>query len=284
MINYYLIMKPGIIFGNLVTLIAGFLLASKGNFDIQLFLSTLVGLSLVMASACVFNNYIDRPLDEKMERTKNRPLVTGSISNRNALCFAGILGLAGIGVLSMATNPLTVGIAFFGFLVYVILYSVWKSKTIYGTAIGSIAGAVPPVVGYCAVSGQFDLGALIFFTMLVFWQMPHFFSIAIYRLDDYTKAGIPVLPAVKGLHQTKVRMLYYILAFIVTASALTFFHYTGSIYLAAVLILGTCWLLLCFAGFKSQNEDLWAKQMFRFSLVLITILSFIIPFDVVNRP
>jgi protoheme IX farnesyltransferase len=282
MINYYLLIKPGIIFGNLITLAAGFLLASKGVFDFSLFFSVLLGLSLIMASACVFNNYIDRPIDRKMERTKNRPLVTGVISNYNAISFAIVLGLMGISVLYVTTNLLTVGVAFFGFLVYVILYSLWKSKTIYGTAIGSVAGAVPPVVGYCAVSNQLDLGALIFFTMMILWQMPHFFAIAIYRLADYTKAGIPVLPVMRGMQQTKIHMLLYILAFIGTASALTFFQYTGLIYLSAVLILGFCWLVLCLAGFKSQNEARWGQQMFQFSLVLVTLLCLIIPFDTIT--
>lgn len=279
MINYYLITKPGIVLGNLLTVAAGFLLASKGEIHPWLFLATLLGLGLIMASACVFNNYIDRPLDKKMERTKNRPLVTGIISGPNALVFATLLGLLGALVLWLFTNPLTVAIASFGFFVYVVLYSLWKGKTVFGTAIGSIAGATPPLVGYCAVANRLDMGALILFLMLVLWQMPHFFSIALYRLDDYTKAGIPVLPVERGIQRTKIHMVLYIIAFIFTAALLTYFNYTGYVYLSVALFFGALWLALCFKGFHCLNEHLWAKQMFQLSLVLITALCLAIPLD-----
>jgi protoheme IX farnesyltransferase len=282
MINYLLITKPGIILGNLVTLAAGFLLASKGVIDYLLFLETLLGLAFIMASACVFNNYIDRPIDRKMERTKNRSLVTGIISGRNALIFATILGIIGIVVLALTTNPLTVFVAAVGFFVYVILYSMWKSHTIYGTAIGSIAGAIPPVVGYCAVSNDFDTGAIILFAMLVLWQMPHFFSIALYRYNDYKAAGLPLLPIKKGMYTTKIHMVVYILAYIAVASLLTVFNYTGYIYLAVAITTGLAWLGLCLKGFSSNNDQVWGKQMFQLSLVLITAISIAIPLDIVK--
>jgi protoheme IX farnesyltransferase len=280
MINYYLLTKPGIILGNLVTVAAGFLLASKGRIDIWLFVATLFGLALIIASACVFNNYIDRQIDQKMKRTKQRPLVTGLISEYNAIVFAIVLGILGYAILFLYTNVLTVIIASIGFFVYVFLYSLWKCRTIYGTAIGSVAGAVPPVVGYCAVSNRFDMGALILFAMLVLWQMPHFFAIAIYHFDDYMAAKIPVLPVKKGMMTTKIHMVLYILGFILTAILLTFFNYTGYIYLIVTACLGFAWLGLCIKGFQSHNDQLWGRRMFRLSLVLITAICFVIPFDI----
>lgn len=280
MINYYLLTKPGIILGNLITVAAGFLLASKGRIDFQLFLATLIGLAFIMASACVFNNYIDRPIDKKMERTKNRALVTGLISGQNAIVFAILLGIIGNVILLLYTNLLTVGVAGIGFFVYVVLYSLWKRHTIYGTAIGSIAGAVPPVVGYCAVSNHFDIGAWILFTMLVLWQMPHFFSIAMYHLDDYRAAEIPTLPVKKGALRTKIHMVLYILGFICTSIMLTLFNYTGYIYLLVTIGLGLTWLGFCMKGFTSVNDQLWGRHMFRLSLVLITAICFVIPFDI----
>jgi protoheme IX farnesyltransferase len=269
MINYYLITKPGIIMGNLLTVGAGFLLASKGVFYPQLFFATFLGIALVMASSCVFNNYINREVDKKMERTKNRPLVTGAISKESALFFATILGFLGGLVLYVFTNVLTVSIAAIGFFVYVVLYSYWKCHTIYGTAIGSIAGAVPPVVGYCAVSNQFDMGAALLFIALVLWQMPHFFSIALYHFEDYLAAGIPVLPIKRGMVRTKVHMLLYVVAFIVTVGLLT------NLYLA--LVLGLIWLPFCIKGFSMNNNQQWGKTMFRLSLVVITVLSVALP-------
>lgn len=280
MINYYLITKPGIIMGNLITVAAGFLLASKGHIDFWLFFATLIGLAFIIASACVFNNYIDRKIDKKMERTKNRPLVTGLISGFNAIVFAIILGIIGNVILLYYTNLLTVAVAGVGFFVYVLLYSLWKCRTIYGTAIGSIAGAVPPVVGYCAVSNHFDAGALILFTMLVLWQMPHFFAIAMWHFDDYTAAKIPVLPVMRGILRTKIHMAVYILSFIFIAILLTFFGYTGKVYLAVTASLGLAWLGLCVKGFKSEDNQRWGFHMFRLSLLLITAMCFVIPFDI----
>lgn len=282
MINYYLLTKPGIVLGNLVTLAAGFLLASKGIFHMALFFQTLLGLTFTMASACVFNNYIDRQIDKKMERTKNRALVTGLISGWNAIVFATLLGMSGMLILAFYTNPLTVFVAGIGFFVYVVLYSLWKSRTVYGTAIGSIAGAIPPVVGYCAVKNQFDLGAIILFLMLVLWQMPHFFSIAMSHFDDYLAAGIPVLPVKKGVFRTKIHMSLYILAFILSAILLTFFNYTGYIYLFVTISIGLIWFFASMKGFISTNDQAWGKLMFRISLVMILSLCIIIPLDIAN--
>ncbi len=280
MINYYLLTKPGIILGNLITVAAGFLLASKGRIDFGLFLATLIGLALIMASACVFNNYIDREIDEKMERTKNRALVTGLISGYSAILFAIFIGIIGNLILLLYTNLLTLMAADVGFFIYVVLYSLWKCRTIYGTAIGSAAGAIPPVVGYCAVSDHFDVGALILFAMMVLWQMPHFFSIAIWRLNDYAAAKIPVLPINKGMLRTKIHMVFYILGFILAASMLTLFDYTGYLYLIVTISIALIWLGLCIKGFKSDDDQLWGLQMFRLSLLAITALCFILPFDV----
>lgn len=281
MINYYLMTKPGIILGNLVTVAAGFLLASRGNLYPLLFLATLLGLGFIIASACVFNNYIDRKVDQKMERTKKRALAANLIAGRNALTFATILGCIGFLILLAFTNLLTTVIAAIGFFVYVVLYSLWKCHTIYGTAIGSIAGATPPVVGYCAVSNEFDAGALILFTMLILWQMPHFFAIAISNLDDYKRAKIPVLPVMKGMLRTKIHMALYITAFVAVASLLTLFHYTGYLYLVVATTIGLAWLLLSLQGFQSHNDQLWGHRMFQWSLVLIAAISVVIPFDTV---
>jgi protoheme IX farnesyltransferase len=274
--TYYLLTKPGIIMGNLITTVAGFVLASKGHIDFKLFLATLVGLGCIIASACVFNNYIDRESDKKMSRTQNRPLVKGLISEKKAIIFAIILGLIGLFTLARFTNFLAVAVAVVAFVIYVALYSFWKHRTSYATLVGSISGAMPPVVGYCAVSNQFDLGAAILFLILVLWQMPHFYSIAMYRLDDYRAAAIPVLPIKRGNQRTKIRMVLYIIGFIFASLMLIAFNYTGSLYLFTVPFLGLAWLLLSFMGFKTANDQHWARQMFRLSLVVITATCVII--------
>jgi heme o synthase len=281
--TYYMLTKPGIIIGNIITTAGGFALASKGHFDLLLFLTTMLGLSLVIASAGVFNNYIDRFMDGKMERTKDRPLVTGAISHERALLFAFVLGLAGVVILGAYTNLLTVFIAMGGFFVYLVLYAFWKYRSFYGTLVGSLAGAVPPVVGYCAVSNHLDGAAFLLFMLMVLWQMPHFFAIAIYRLKDYAAASIPVLPIVKGMYVTKIQILLYIVAFMLTSSLLTLMGYTGYLFLGVVAVLSLVWMGLGLKGFKLVNDQRWARKMFIVSLVVIMGLFLIIPFDKVYR-
>lgn len=279
--TYYMLTKPGIILGNAITTAAGFALASRGNIEWGLFFITLIGLSLVIASAGIFNNYIDREMDAKMERTKNRPLANGTIPSKNALVFATLLGLIGIAILFLYTNLLTVVVTLFGFFVYLVLYAFWKYHSFYGTIVGSIAGGVPPLVGYCAVSNRLDTGAILIFLILVLWQMPHFFSIAVYRYNDYSAAEIPVLPVEKGMRITKIHMALYIIAYTATTLMLTLTGYTGMTYFFVAAGLGLSWLILCLLGFSVKNNTIWAKQMFAFSLVVIMTLCLTISIDVV---
>jgi protoheme IX farnesyltransferase len=278
--KYYQLAKPGIVYGNAIPTIAGFFLAAKGQFSSGLFFSTLIGISLVIASACVCNNYIDRKIDAKMERTKKRALVTKEIPVRNAVIYGLLLGILGFLLLLLYTNLLTAFIAFIGFFFYVVMYSIWKRRSMYGTIVGSISGAVPPVVGYTAVSNHFDIGALLLFMMLVFWQMPHFYAIAIFRLKDYAEAAIPVLPVKKGIFITKIHMLLYIIAFVLTTLLLTVFGYTGYIYFAIAAVLGFGWVLLSILGFKTANTKLWARRMFLFSLMILIVLCIMLSLDV----
>ena len=277
--KYYQLTKPGIIFGNAVTAIAGFALASRGHFNISLFVTTLVGLSCVIASACVCNNYIDREMDGKMVRTKNRPLVKGEISTISAFVFAAVLLLLGISMLVLYANLLTALMALAGFSVYVFIYSPWKYRSWHATLIGSIAGGMPPVVGYCAVSNTFDLGAFLLFSIVVLWQMPHFFAIAMYRMNDYVAASIPVLPIVRGSQMAKIQILLYMVAFCVAALLLTFFGFTGYAYLVATSVLSLAWLWKGLKGFKATSDKLWARKVFLHSLVVITGLSVMIFVD-----
>ena len=270
---YYMLTKPGILMGNIITTAGGFALASHGHFNPLLFSLTMIGLCFIIGSACVFNNYTDRHCDAKMDRTKNRALVKGIISLKAALSFGILLALLGFSTLYLYTNLLTASIALTGFFFYVVMYSFWKYRSTYGTLIGSIAGALPPVIGYCAVSYQFDMGAFLLFAIMIFWQMPHFYAIAMFRLKDYTAAAIPVLPVKKGIHVTKIHMLFYTIGFIIVSLLPIAYGYTGYAYLAVIALVGLSWLYLCIKGFKADNDARWARTMFRFSLVVIVAFS-----------
>jgi protoheme IX farnesyltransferase len=272
--SYYYLAKPGIIYGNVITTVAGFLLASQNGFDTWLFVASIIGISFVMGSACVFNNIADRDIDIYMERTQNRALVTKKIPVRNALAYGIILGLIGFKVLFFFTTPIATMVAAVGFVVYVGLYTPLKKKTVHATLVGSISGAVPPVVGYTAVTGKLDTGAWILFAILTLWQMPHFYSIAIFRLNDYKKAMIPVLPAKKSIYATKIYIIVYIILYIIAAGLLTVAGYTGYIYLGVMAVTGLAWLWFALGGFrKGIVNEVWARKLFRFSLIVLLIFS-----------
>lgn len=234
---------------------------------------------MVIASASVFNNYIDRDIDRKMARTKKRALVRGAITGRNALIYASILGVSGELILEIYTNWLTALITLFGFVMYVVVYGIWKRRSTLGTIVGSVSGATPPVIGYCAVTGRLDSAALLLFLILVFWQMPHFFAIAMYRLKDYATAGIPVLPVKKGLLVTKIQMLLFTLGFALASVMLTVLGYTGRVYFGVALAIGIGWTALCVQGFRVSDNSRWARQMFFFSLIALTLLCATISVD-----
>lgn len=277
--TYYRLTKPGIIYGNAMTATAGFFLASKGHISLLLLISMLLGTSFVIASACVFNNYIDRGIDKKMDRTKNRALVTGKVPVKNALIFATFLGVLGVSILFLFINLMTLIVGVIGFFVYIVLYGYSKRHSIHGTVIGSISGAMPPVAGYTAVTNRVDIGAILLFLILVFWQMPHFYAIAIYRLKDYAAAGIPVMPVKKGILNTKIQILIYILGFVIVGTLFTFFGYTGTGFLVIITLMGIVWLWLTIQGFFTKNSNLWARKMFFFSLIVTLIFSILISIE-----
>ena len=272
--KYLFLTKPGILFGNFITTLGGFFLAAQGSIDILLLLLTLLGTTLVVASGCVVNNVIDQDIDTKMQRTQNRALVKKTISPSVALMYALVLGVIGISILWFGVNGYAFLFAMIGFIVYVGFYSLWTKRTsIHQTVIGSISGASPPVIGYTAVTHQFDVAALLLFLAYALWQMPHSWAIAIYRFDDYKNAGIPILPVARSIYRTKIECVIYILLFAAVLNGLYCFGYTNVFFLITFNALTAYWLYLSVIGFKAENDQLWAKRFFLYSVILITLLS-----------
>lgn len=269
--RYYKLTKPGIIRGNLIIALAGYLFGAAGNIDWNILLGLAIGSSLIIASACVYNNIIDRHIDKRMDRTKNRALVEGTISVRSASLFGATLLVLAVLVLFITTNLLALTVALIGHIAYVILYTFSKRVTVHGTLLGTISGATPPVIGYVAATSRLDLTTLLLFLILVAWQMPHFYAIAIFRYNDYKKAKIPVLPVVKGYERTRKEIVVYILLFILICVLLGVYGIT-SLYLVILMILASSyWLYLAMKPYKDVVG--WARKQFKWSLNVLLLLS-----------
>jgi len=277
---YYSLTKPGVLYGNVITSIAGFLLATQRHFDVWLFLALLIGTTLVIGSACVINNFLDQDIDQLMERTKKRAIVSGEIPGRNAVIFGTLIGLLGLAILILWTNWLVVAIGVVGFIDYVVLYGMLSKRlSIHGTLVGSISGAMPILAGYCAVTNTIDAGAILVFAVLFLWQMPEFYSIAIFRQKEYKKAGVPVISVVKGIKHTKFEILLYTIAFVVATLLLSVYKVTGTVYAIIMGVLGVYWIWLGVKGQTATDDNKWARKMFHFSLIMLLVFSFLISVD-----
>lgn len=278
--DYYSLVKPGVLYGNAITAVAGFLLASKGDIDWGLFVALTAGSTLIIASACALNNYLDQDIDNKMARTKTRAIVAGRVKGSHAVILSVVLGLIGLAVLVAYTNWLVVAIGLIGFVDYVVFYGMLSKRLSYhGTLVGSISGAVPILAGYVAVTGTIDIGAVLVFAVLFLWQMPEFYSIAIYRRKEYKAAGVPVISVVKGIGATRVHIFAYTLLFVISTLLLTYFAITGTVYFVAMALLGGYWLWLAAKGLRAKDADAWARKMFRFSLIILLAFCFLVSVD-----
>jgi len=272
--------KPRIIRLNLIAAFGGYWVASKWEIDIWILVWMLLGSTLTMASSCVFNNYWDRDFDTKMERTKNRALPQGRIAPGFVLAYAVALGIAGLAVLFLLVNPLTGWLGLLGMFVYIVIYTMWlKRRSTWSTSIGGVSGAMPPVIGYCAVTGEVDAGAWILFALLFLWQPAHFWSLAIRRREEYSAAGFPLLPVVKGVTRTKWQMLPYILLLIPASILMYTYDYVGIYFLVLSLVIGGVWFLHAASGFRAKNDDKWAKTDFIISINYLMIMFLVMILD-----
>lgn len=272
--DFLALIKIGIVNSNLITVFTGFFLAMQlsgmsflHNLDILFF--TLVGSALILAGAAALNNLIDRDIDPIMSRTKSRPTVTGRFKAPAVLALA--LTFIVIGEVLLFSASGTAGLwGLAGVFSYVVLYSMWsKRKHVSNTVVGSISGAIPPLIGWAAVEPALGAGAWALFLIMFVWQPPHFYALAMRRTEEYRAASIPMLPVVKGFERTKKSMLGWVLLLFPLPFLLMELG-TPFILLATVLNIG--WLYLALKGFKAKDDLKWATGMFVYSLNYMTIL------------
>ncbi|MGD7048160.1 protoheme IX farnesyltransferase [Rossellomorea marisflavi] len=272
--DFLSLIKIGIVNSNLITTFTGMWLAfyfSGAHFlqSLDVIFLTLVGSSFIIAGSCAVNNVYDRDIDHVMDRTKGRPTVTGKIHSGKALAIGLFMILLGTIMLFMTT--ITAGvIGLIGVICYVLLYTMWsKRRYVSNTIVGSISGAVPPLIGWAAVDGGLSTTAWVLFLLMFIWQPPHFYALAMKRVEEYRAANIPMLPVVKGFKVTKHHIVWWVAAllplpFFLLDLGLPFFI------LATAFNIG--WLALGLAGYKMKDEIKWSRLMFVYSLNYLTIL------------
>ena len=267
--------KTGIIKSNLIPMIAGFMLALytyELNFidNILTIIFAVVGSALIIAAAGAFNNIYDRDIDKIMLRTRTRPTVTGQLSSRTVLLAGIVFLIIGLGFLWL-TTPLAMLLGLLGVFLYVVPYTMWtKRRTIWNTEVGSISGAMPPLIGWAAVAPDiWHPACWALFIIMVIWQMPHFYAIAIRKRDDYAAANIPMLPVVKGERRTYIQTNVYLIILMLTS--LLFLPLSLGLTIVS-FVLGGIWLWLSFVGYHKMEGKTWANKMFAYSLIHMTVL------------
>lgn len=280
--DYIQIAKPGMIFSNLLGTIAGFCIAvRKMSFDLEilnLFVIVCIGTIFVIAASAVLNNIYDRDIDKYMERTKERALTNGRVSRIGAIIYAIILIAIGEATLYSFVNEQAALIGAIGFVAYAFIYTASKRKTVLNTEIGCISGATPPIIGYVAVTGEYDLIVLMLFIWMFLWQPPHFFALAIRRAEEYKAVGVPMLPVVKGNKRAKIHMLVYSILMLLTSTLLFFFNILGIWYFIVAVGLGIIFVVKVIEGFahiEKKKELQWAKKTFGYSIIYLTCMFFV---------
>ena len=266
--------KPKVSLLIVFTAMVGMVLASPGMVPLPALIFGTIGIALASGSAAAFNHVLDRRIDEQMARTRRRPLPTGHLLKRHAVVFASLLGLASMLVLWPTVGALTAVLTLCSLIGYAIVYTLWlKRATPQNIVIGGAAGAVPPVLGWAAVTNTIDPHALLLFVIIFTWTPPHFWSLAIARRDDYAKVGIPMLPVTHGIPFTRLQIVLYTILLVVSTLLPVLARMSGIIYLVAALALDARFLYYVLA----LNRDRGARPnlpmlTFRFSITYLMLL------------
>jgi protoheme IX farnesyltransferase len=270
--DYYELGKPRVVMLIMFTAIAGMFLAAPGFPPASALIFGTIGIALAASGAAAINHVLDRRFDEQMARTRNRPLPTGHVTERQALGYALVLAVVSMVLLWGCVNALTAVLTFCSLIGYAVIYTVWlKHATPQNIVIGGAAGAAPPVLGWTAVTGSVDPHALLLFLIIFTWTPPHFWALAIARRDEYAKAGIPMLPVAYSSDFTRLHILLYTILLVIVTLMPYLTGMSGLIYLAAALILGGVFLFRALQ-LKVRQDARLPMQTFGFSITYLALL------------
>ncbi|MGD8926250.1 MAG: heme o synthase [Thioalkalispiraceae bacterium] len=277
--DYYDLCKPKVVFLIVFTAIVGMFLAVPGFPDLAKLLFGTLGIGLAAASAAAINQVVDQKVDADMQRTSQRPIPTGHLSNRHALIFAFILGVIAMFILVVLVNMLTAILTFLSLIGYAVIYTMFlKRATPQNIVIGGAAGAAPPVLGWTAITGEIDPNSLWLFLIIFAWTPPHFWALAIHRRDEYAKVDIPMLPVTHGIEFTRLHVLLYTIILIIVTIFPYLVKMTGSFYLIGTLILDGIFLFYVVKLQRSLKGGI-AMKTFGFSIIYLILLFAVLLID-----
>lgn len=270
--DYFELTKPRVVALIVFTAVIGMFLAVPGIPPWKALVFGNLGIWLAASSAAAINHLLDRRIDEKMARTSHRPLPSGSLTGRQVLVFAMILGAVSMLLLVFLVNWLTALLTFFSLIGYAVIYTVYlKHATPQNIVIGGAAGAAPPVLGWVAVTGEVHAFALLLFLIIFVWTPPHFWALAIFRREDYARAMVPMLPVTHGVEYTRQQILFYTILLVLVTLLPWFSGMSGVFYLGGVLVLDAVFLYYAIRLMKPPNEA-YAMKVFGYSIWYLMVL------------
>ena len=270
--QYLALTKPRVVQLIVFCAVIGMLLAEPGLPRLALALPATVGIWLVASAAAAFNCLVEQVIDSKMARTAWRPTARGELSNRQALLFSALLCAAGSALLYVWVNPLTMWLTFATFVGYAVVYTVvLKPLTPQNIVIGGASGAMPPVLGWAAMRNDVGPEALVMCLIIFLWTPPHFWALALYRVEDYRRAGLPMLPVTHGSDFTRLNVLLYTLVLFAGTLLPFIIGMSGWLYLASAVLLGLGFIGYGYALWRNYSDAL-ARKTFRFSILYLSLL------------
>jgi len=270
--RYFELCKPRVVYLIVFTAVVGMLLAVPGWPPLNALIAGTLGIALAASSAAAINHLLDQRIDAVMARTRNRPLPSGQLGVQQVLWFALILCVVSMILLVVWVNPLTAWLTFFSLIGYAIIYTLWlKRATPQNIVIGGAAGAAPPLLGWTAVTGSIEPGALILFLIIYAWTPPHFWALAIHRRRDYAAADIPMLPVTHGVRFTRWHILFYTILLVIVTILPFLTGMSGLLYLSGVTVLNIGFLWYALRLLSGKDESL-PMQTFGYSIIYLMLL------------